>query len=320
MTTEESTPLESAENTSDTGLTEVNTPENPELETENPKAETEDNPVKEPEELKTEPEIQEEKLIFGKFKTLEEAEKAYKETEKAVKERAEYEKQLQIYRDNEEKARLARETEARQMGFDSAEAQQMNFEVKNFEFMRYAEALESGAAGADYDAALEALKRYQHSGNPADLAEAKQYFEPEAIEKIAGITALFHNKKTAEYQESQKNRFITETKSKLETFARETGDWLNVEERGVIMAEAINLAGPNADLNRIKELIDKVEARAIERYQAEQKALSENQSQIEKLQSPAGGSPVVKDKPGNWQDLSEEDLDREVDKYFEEKN
>lgn len=320
MSAEESTPLEPADNTSDAELTDVNTSENSELEVENPEAETEENPVAEPEQPKSEPETPEEKLIFGKFKDLEAAEAAYKEAERAIREKAEYEKQLAAYRDNEEKARLARETEAKQMGFESAEARQINLEVKNFEFLRYAEALASGAAGADYDAAYEALTRYQNSLNPDDLAEAKKFFDPEAIEKVASATALYRNQKASEYQASQKERLFSETKNKLEAFAEETGDWLDVEERGSIVAEAINLAGPNADLKRVKELIDKVETKAIERFQAKQKAEQENKAQIEKLQSPGGGSPVVKEKPLDWHELSEEDLGKEVDKFFEEQN
>lgn len=321
MDTDVSTPLEPADNTSDAELTSVNTSEDLELETENFEAETEENTDKEPEQPKTEqPETPEEKLIFGKFKDLEAAEAAYKEAERAIREKAEYEKQLQAYKESEEKARLDKETEAKQMGFESAEARQINFEVKNFEFLRFAEALESGAAGADYDSAFEALTRYQHTGNPADLAEAKRFFEPEAIEKVASATALYRNQKDSEYQESQRNRFITETKGKLEAFAQETGDWLNVVERGSIVAEAINIAGPNVDLKQVKDLIDKVEAKAIERYQAEQKALTENKAQIEKLQSPVSGSPVVTEQPLDWHEMSEEDLGKEVDKFFEEKN
>lgn len=320
MTTEVSTPSTSVDNTSEAELTDVNTLDNSELKTEILEAETEENPVNVPEQPKTEPIAPQEKLIFGKFKDMEAAETAYKEAERAIRDKAEYEKQLAIYRDQEAKARLERETLAHQNGFDSAESQQLDADIKKFEYLRYVEALEMGYCGENYENAVNALRNYQISHNLADLAEAKKCFDAEAIEKIASSTALYRNQKTAEFSQTKQTQLFENVKGSLASFAKETGDWLDVEERGAVVAQAVNLAGPNVDLKMVKELIDKVEAKAIDRFQAEQKVLSENRTQIGKLQSPTGGSPTAKEASGDWHELSEEDLDKEVDNYFKEKN
>lgn len=322
MDTNESTPSTTVDNTSDAELTdEVNTLDNSELETETTEAETEEEGNTNQEQPKTEPEKITEPLIFGKYKTLEEAEKAYKESERAIKEKAELEKRLQTYHDQEEKARLDREIEAKQQGFSDVEAKQMDFEVKNFEFMRYAEALEIGYCGEDYELAKEALARYQSSLNPHDLAEAKKYFDPEAIEKIASNTALYRNQKSTEYCQSLQSKQVASVRGNLENFVKETADWLDVQERGAVIAEAVNLAGANVDLNKVRSLVDAIEAGAVKRFQEQQKVEMENTTQKAKLQSPTGNSVVNKETIKDWHDINDVDvMDQEVKKYFEEKN
>lgn len=331
MSTENSTPSDTtAENTSADELTEdVNTSPETKLETDGNGAENEDTTDGVGEETpKTaaegdeEPKAPEpEPLIFGKFKTLDEAAKAYKEAEKAVTAKAEYEKQLQVYRDLEEKKKLEAETLARQSGFGSIEEQNLAKEVKNFEFQRYVEALETGHAGDKYDEAYQALENYQRTLNPAYLAQAKQCFGAEAVEVIASNTALFKAQKSEELAKTKHEAFQTEIRSKLEEFAKETGDWLDVPERGKIVAEAINLAGRDVDLPQVKAMIEALESKAVERFKAEQKAAAENQSQLDKLETPAGAAkPAVKTQADtDWHNLTPEDMENEVNKFLEEK-
>lgn len=313
MSTENSTPSDAtAENTSADELANANTSPETELETGGNGAENEDTTGGDGEETpKTaegsgpggkggedgKPEgaggAEPDKLIFGKYKSLAEAEKAYKEAEKAFAEKAEYEKQLQVYRDLEARQKLEAETLARQSGFGSVEEQNLANEVKDFEFRRYIEALETGYAGDKYDEALQALKRYQQTLNPADLAQAKSCFGPEAVEIIASNTALFKAQKADELAKTKQQAYQTEIRGKLEEFAKETGDWLDVPERGRIVAAAINLAGREADLPQVKAMVEALENKAVERFKAEQKAAAENQSQLAKLETPGGGGAAV---------------------------
>ena len=114
-----------------------------------------------------------EKLIFGKYKSLEDAEKGYKEAEKAITRSAELEKRLKAYQEREEQESRARQDAARKLGFNDAEEQRLDWEVKNFEFARCVEALGATLEGEKYTEAYNALARYRATLNPRELAAAK---------------------------------------------------------------------------------------------------------------------------------------------------
>lgn len=107
-----------------------------------------------------------EKLIFGKYKSLEDAEKGYKEAEKAITRSAELEKRLKAYQEREEQESRARQDAARKLGFNDAEEQRLDWEVKNFEFARCVEALGATLEGEKYTEAYNALARYRATLNP----------------------------------------------------------------------------------------------------------------------------------------------------------
>lgn len=286
--TEESTPeITSAEDTSavvETSDT-VDTSATPEISSNEP--ETEINKADETEK-ETEP-----KLLAGKYKTVDDLEKAYKESEKFVNKAREYEKQLQAYHEAEEQARQQREIAARSQGFNDASEQEFRFDVKNHEFLRYVQAMESSLSGEAYNRAYQALSKYQNTGNPQDLAMAQACFSPAVISEIARDTARYESERSVTYQEEVRNRHFAEVKNTLETFARETDGWLDSKERQDIIGLAVNLTGGNIDLPRVKELVDAVEKSAIERYKNEQKAIAENKAVQNSLQAPEGNGTVI---------------------------
>ena len=136
------------------------------------------------------------------------------------------------------------------------------------------------------------------------------------------MTALYRQQKLADFEKKQVSGRIENIRGNLEKFAKETGDWLEDEQRGKILAAAINLSGGTADLAAVKELIDGVEVAAVERYKAQLKAEAENKAQIGKLKSPAGGAEVVNNHENNddWHLLDAEAMNREVLKFYEEKS
>lgn len=270
----------SDEQTDDTSVIEADTAQAPADETEPEVSDTE---------AKTE-EKNEETLIFGKYKSLEEAEKGYKEAEKAITRSAELEKKLKAYQESEEKAQNERQQKAQSLGFNDAEEQEIDFKVKSFEFDRYVQALETTLSGEAYAKAYAALSRYQTTLNPRDLLEAKECFTPDTIAKIAENTAFFKQNAYQEYQANKRVQQIAEVNRILSEFAKENGGWLNPKERQDIVGMAINLTGGNVDLSQVKTLIDAVEEYAVKAYQEKAKADAENQDLQNSLQIPGGAS------------------------------
>ncbi len=236
---------------------------------------------------------EQETLIFGKYKSLEEAEKGYKEAEKAITRSAELEKKLKAYQESEEKTLNERQEKARNMGFNDIEEQEIDFKVKSFEFDRYVQALETTLSGEAYTKAYSALSRYQTTLNPKDLLEAKACFTPDTIAKIAENTALFKQNAYQEYQAGLRVRKIGEVNKALSEFATSHGDWLNPKERQDIIGMAINLTGGNVDLGKVKELVDALEGYAVKAYQDKAKAEAENQNLQNSLQIPGGASQAA---------------------------
>ena len=122
-----------------------------------------------------------EKLLAGKYKTVDELEKGYKEAQKFVTKAAEYEKKLKAYQAAEETAREQREIAARRQGFNDADERELQFDIKNFEFQNYVQALETTLSGDVYTRAYNALLRYQNTGNPQDLSVARSCFTPDTV-------------------------------------------------------------------------------------------------------------------------------------------
>lgn len=236
---------------------------------------------------------EEPKLLAGKYKTVDDLEKAYKESEKFVNKAKEYEKQLKAYRDAEEKAREQREIAAKRQGFSDAEEQNFRYDVKNHEFERYVQALETTLTGEAYNRALAALSRYQNSGNPRDLEAAQACFNPAIVAEIARDTAIFEHQRSQLYQQDMSNRRIESIRRNLEDFAVSTQGWLDPKERQDLVGMAVNITGGDIDLVKVKELIDSVEKAAVDRYIAETKAASENKSVQDSLQPPLSGVPAL---------------------------
>ena len=311
--TEETTPeatletdTSAAENTASDTVDEVTAPEAAEPEPETGEAEAEESGEKSAPQL-----------YAGKYKTVDELEKAYKESEKFVTRAKEYEKQLQAYRDAEEASKAEREAEAKRAGFADDASRQFVFEVKNQEFMQYVRALDAldGEAKAK---ATAALSRYQNTVNPRDLEMAQSFFPPMIIAEIAKNTALFEEECAKIHANERMTRSLAESKARLEAFAKETGDWLNAKERQEIVALAINLTGGRADLSEVKRLIDMAEKAAVDRYIAEKNAAAENREMQGSLTAPNSSAPAAKGEKWltreDYNNLSEAEFDKQYDK------
>lgn len=230
-------------------------------------------------------ENQQEQLIFGKYKSIEEAEKGYKEAEKSFSRAAELEKQLRAYQTKEEQAREQREIEAREQGFTNAEEQEVRYNIANHEFNRYCEAL-AALSGDNYNNAYKALTAYQQTGNPQYLETAQSYFPAAVISKISGDVALYSKDAFNKYQDMAKKRQLSEIKQMVASFAEQNDEWLNSKERQDIIGLAVKVTSGNIDLSELKSMIDSLENNAVSAYQKKQAESKENQEVQNSLQTP----------------------------------
>lgn len=259
-----------------------------------------------------------EKLYANKYKSIEELEKGYKEAEKFVGRAAELEKQLAAYKELEEKARSEREMQARSQGFSDVEEQQIASEVAFHEFALFAQALEAGFAGENYGDAYKALLRYRETGDPYDLAAVKRLFAPEALEIIAENRKAFKDVKIQEYNRNKYQTLFDAAKENLENFVKETGDWIDPQERQDVVGLLYKEFGADVDLKTVKAMVDKIEQGAVERYKTALKAEQEQTTRAEQMQAPSGVSPAAMSR-GNadWRDAhSESEMKKIVSKYL----
>jgi hypothetical protein len=273
---DESTPLESDVEDTSVEVQNTDTVETPVDTTTEPEANT------------NKAESQQEQLIFGKYKTIEDAEKGYKEAEKAITRASELEKQLKIFQEREAEERKNIEDRAKSLGFNDSEEQALDFDVKSFEFDRYVQALETQLTGDAYDKVYKALLNYQQTLNPKALQVAKAFFDTDTVSKIAGDVAIYKNEAYQKYATNKRASRMQEINFAVSEFAKQTGDWLNPKERQDIVGMAINLTNGNVDLNKVKQLIDSVEAMAVKAYQNKANAVSENEQLKESLVMPSG--------------------------------
>ena len=227
-----------------------------------------------------------EQLIFGKYKNIEEAEKGYKEAERSFSRVAELEKQLKAYQDAENQAREQKEIEARKAGYADTQEQEVKLDIANHEFIRYCEALETHLTGDNYTKVYNALRYYQQTGNKQYLEMAKGYFSPAVISQIAGDVARYEDRALGDYRAKKMAESMTESKAKLEEFAKANTDWIGVKERQEALGLLIELSGGNVDFGKAKSIIDALETMAVTAFEKKQKEIAENKGVQDSLLTP----------------------------------
>lgn len=232
-----------------------------------------------------------EKLIAGKFKSVEELEKAYKSVEKVIAQKAEAEKQLAVYRKQEEDARILRETEARQQGYSTIDEQQLDLQIREKEFLAYCDALD--VVPLDDEArntAVEALRVYQGSQgrNQRALQEAMRCFPAEVVAKIASDVAIFKNERVNEFKQKQDAAKQGAVRAKIDEIKASYPELLKNKETAQMTGLALHLTGGDLDIPEFKRLFDGLKAAYRKEWDDEQAAAQENTKTTSLLNAPTG--------------------------------
>ncbi len=261
------------------------------------------------------PKSDSEKLLAGKYKTVDELEKGYKEAEKLVREAAEYRKKVEAYEAAEAKAREMREAEARSYGYRDAESQQIENDVAAAEFNLYVQALETRLEGEDYTKAAQLLQAYRQTGRRDYLEAAKKCVAPEVISQIAVTTARYAGERQNEYAQAKFVEQRQAVNSLVREFCEKNTDWIDAnEERQQLVGETIKALGADADLDALKSFIEAIERRAVEDFKKDMEKQKETDAQLSRIPSPSNDGSGKRREVDieHWQDVDDPAKMREL--------
>ena len=217
-----------------------------------------------------------ENLIFGKFKTMEEAFKGYKDAEERALHMVDIEKDLQKYRTQAEN--YERDAIARKCGFNDRLEMALNFDVKQKELDNY---LIAGSHLLKPKERLELNKlinkcRQNHSRE--DLFEVRRFFSPEVVALASEDAALYKNIRHNEYENMREQEKNARYNRKLEEFRKLNGEWLKSEFNNDLIMQAVELSDGKVDLSELKTLVEKIESAAVEKYKKDISVKQENEA------------------------------------------
>ena len=268
-------------------------------------------PVNEEKIINDEPEILEDKadkkenneLIFGKFKTIDEAYKSYKEAEKAITKSAELEKQLRLYQ--EESQIYEREKLAKQNGFSDYMQMALADDVWQRELDNYTLAAMHNLTPQQRLEVGALINKCRLSKSQSDMAMLRRQFSPEIVAAIAQDTALFKDFRSQKYQEMNDQDRMLRYNRKIGEFSRLNTSWLDSDIKRNLFNQALEISDGNVDLFVLKDLIDNIENEAVNKYRKKKNIQQENsQMQNTLLEPTSDGNPKMKRK--KW--LSKEEF------------
>ncbi len=239
----------------------------------------------------------ENELIFGKFKTIEDAHKSYKEAEKAITRSAELEKQLKLY---QEEAKLYEQDKiARDNGFNSRLEMALKEDAWHYEVDNYAIAASHFLPSQQRLEIKTLIDRCHRLGVKDDLARLRRYFTPEIVAMVSQDTAMFKNSRMQEYEEMLKQDKNVRNSRKLGDFKRLNTNWIDSDVKKELFEQALDVSDGNVDLLSLKKIVEKIEEDAISRYLKKKNVQQETTYLQNSLVEP-NSSETPKSKKKKW--------------------
>ncbi|MBE6451109.1 MAG: hypothetical protein E7016_04005 [Alphaproteobacteria bacterium] len=238
-----------------------------------------------------------EDLIFGKFKTLEEAHKGYKEAQKAITKSAELEKQIKLYQ--EEAKNYEQDKIAREKGFSSYYAMALDDDVWHHEVNNYALAARHMLSPQECLKVNALVEQCHKTRSDIDLAMLRRYFNPEVVALVSQDTAIFKNNRLSEYQKMSINDKNLRYNRKLDEFRQVNTNWLDSSVKKDLVAQALEISDGNVDLIGLKSLVEQIEQDAISKYRKDKNTQQENSQMQNSLVEPSGNN-MPKTKKKKW--------------------
>lgn len=236
-------------------------------------------------------------LIFGKFKTLDEAYKGYKEAEKAITKSAELEKQVKQYQ--EEVKLFEQDKLAYENGFSNRFDMALNNDVWHHELDNYALAALHFLEPQQQLYIVDLIEKCRNFGTNEDVAQIRQLFSPEIVALVSQDTALFKNNRKSDYEEMLSRDKNLRYSRKFNEFKSMHDAWFDADLKTDLINQALEVSNGNVDLEILKDFVEKIEQHAIDKYLKTNNANKENDLVQNSLVEP-GDYNVPKFKKKKW--------------------
>lgn len=233
-------------------------------------------------------------LIFGKFKTMEEARKGYKEAERAITKAADLEKQLEQYKylsENFEKDGIAR-----RQGYADRLDMALTSDVRKHELDNYALAAGYTLSPQEQLKVSELISRCRNGCGEADFANLRRFFSPEVVALASEDAALYKNSRQGEYDAVRAEEKDIRYNRKISEFRNSNAQWVDSPLKEELITQAMDATDGKVDLFALKELTDAVAAEAVKKYQADNDIKHQNSAAQDGLQTPLNNNARVKTK------------------------
>ncbi len=235
-------------------------------------------------------------LIFGKFKSMEEAHKSYKEAERAITKSAELEKQLRLYQQQSEK--YEQDAIARSHGFGDRLEMALDYDVRQKELDNYALAAKYVLTPQAQLDAAQLINKCRANASKENISRLRRFFSPEIVALASEDTAMFKNSRRSEYESLREQDKKLRFNNKMGEFIHANREWVDSPLKSELISQAMLATDGAIDLPVLKGFVDAIEQQAVQKYQANTIKQQENAFAQASLQEPA--STNARAKPKKW--------------------
>lgn len=225
-----------------------------------------------------------ENLIFGKFKTMEEAFEAYQKAEKSEVELEELKKKILQY--EKEFAKYEEEAIARSQGYTDRLEMALEDDLRQHELNNYALAARHLMQLPEQLEVNRLISECRIKQSKENMAKLRRYFAPEIIALSATDLANYQTARQSEYESLRSEEKENRLTRKMEDFRSRNQTWLEMPERENLFLKALEFTDGRIDLDVFKEMIDAVINQSVLKSQKENTALLENTKTQESLWQP----------------------------------
>ena len=174
-------------------------------------------------------------------------------------------KELEKYRSIEKQEIENREKTAKDLGFQSLDEKQIYDDAIVREFQGLYKEIEYLPPELKAQA-MEYLRRYSVSLDEASLREVKRFISPDALEKIALDRENFKKTELDKLNRTKEEQKYETIKTRLTDFVGQNRAWFDTPAKASAITMIVESFGLDADLGKVKSMIDTIEAEAIKKY------------------------------------------------------
>ena len=185
-------------------------------------------------------------------------------------------KELEKYRSIEKQEIENSEKKAKDLGFQSLEEKKIYDDAIVREFQGLYKEIDSLTPELEAQA-MEYLRRYSVSLDDNSLREVKRFISPDALEKIALDRENFKKTELDKLNRTKEEQKYETIKTRLTDFVGQNRAWFDTPAKASAITMIVDSFGLDADLGKVKSMIDMIEAEAVKKYESKKEAETRKQ-------------------------------------------